>query len=447
MIELSVDGQPLQLAGFPVRESLLQVLREVGFKSVKEACAGGDCGACTIVLAEEGRYRAICACLFPWVRAAGREIWTASGIAPHPVQEALTRHGGSQCGFCSPGFVMRMFAGYYAGELGSPEALSGNLCRCTGYLGIREALWSLGSPDPADPWISHEGAKPYKGYSYSYQEERYFAPETLNEALELYTSFPEARLLSGGTDIFLELAQGEGPLTLIDLEGLGELKTWREDPAGLELGAGLTIRELQKGIGPEWSPLSQILARFALPQVNELATLGGNLLTASPKGDLIAPLLALDGEVKLVSVRGERRVALTDFLLGYRQTAIQSGEILVSVLLARPPEKSYAQGRKVAKRSRADLATLVTAFILREEESRIKWVRLAFGGAGPVAQRAFRTEELLISREFVREAIEPALVQLAEELAVWETPRGGRDYRIRLAQNLLGEFLEAVIGT
>lgn len=446
MIDLVIDGKPVQLEGFAVRESLLSVLREAGFKAVKEGCANGDCGACTVVLAEEGRYRAVCACLMPAVRAAGREIWSAAGIAPHPVQEALAHHGGSQCGFCSPGFAMRMFAAYYAGEIGNPEALSGNLCRCTGYLGIREAARSLGSPDPQDPWLTHMGAKPRKGYSYTYRDERYFAPATLNEARELYGLYPEARLLSGGTDIFLELAQGEGPLTLIDLEGLAELKTWREDADGLELGAGLTIRELQKGIGPEWAPLSQILARFALPQVNELATLGGNLLTASPKGDLMAPLLALDAELRLVSGSGERRIELADFLLGYRQTAIQKGEILVSVLLARPPEKRYAWGRKVAKRSRADLATLVTAFVLEREENRLRRVRLAFAGAGPVAGRALKTEALLAGREFTPESIAAALVQLAEELRVWETPRGGREYRLKLAQNLLAEFLEAALG-
>lgn len=446
MIDLIVDGKPVQLEGFTVRESLLAILREAGFKAVKEGCATGDCGACTVVLAEEGRYRAVCACLMPTVRAAGREIWSAAGIAPHPVQAALTHHGGSQCGFCSPGFAMRMFAAYYAGEITNPEALSGNLCRCTGYLGIREAAQSLGSPDPEDPWLTHTGAKPLKGYSYAHRDERYFAPATLDEALELYGLYPEARWLGGGTDLFLELNLQEGPLTLIDLEGLAELKTWREDSGGLELGAGLTIRELQRGIGPEWAPLSSILARFALPQVNELATLGGNLLTASPKGDLMAPLLALDAELRLVSAAGERRIELADFLLGYRQTAIQKGEILVSVWLPRPPEQRYAWGRKVAKRSRADLATLVTAFVLEREGHRLKGVRLAFGGAGPVAQRALQTEALLTGQEFTGDLIEAALVQLAQELAVWETARGGREYRIKLAQNLLAEFLEAALG-
>jgi xanthine dehydrogenase small subunit len=412
----------------------------------KEGCAEGDCGACTVAVLEDGAYKAVNSCLVLLPSVAGLEVWTADGIgssaAMHPVQTAMASAGGSQCGFCTPGFVMSLFAEYHRdGRVKFDEdSLTGNLCRCTGYRPILEAGEKLESPVPNDAF-EHRKAQRLEKASLEYAG--FHRPTTLKVALELRATHPKARLISGGTDVALEITTGFKTLPhLISLEAVPELLEWRESNGWLEIGAGVTLSRIESELRGQIPLLEQLMPWFASRQIRNRATLGGNIGTASPIGDAPVVLLALEAELVLSSTRGERVVALKDYFVGYRQTLLEPDEIIKTVRVpvgaqhAAPLQRMY----KIAKRGYDDISSIMVAFHFELEDDVIKTARLAYGGVAAIPTRAYATETELIGQPWTRATLERAKAVLGLEFKPISDARASAAYRQKIIVNLLEKF-------
>jgi xanthine dehydrogenase small subunit len=458
---LTINGAAARVAGVPPTTTLLQFLRAQGWTSVKEGCAEGDCGACTVAVVEAGpdggaQYRAVVSCLLLLPMAAGLEVWTAEGIAAggvlHPVQAAMVAHGGSQCGYCTPGFVMSLFAEHYRpeGDGAGDEALVGNLCRCTGYLPIRAAARSLGEPTPDDPFLARlhrpgPGAVPL---SYAAAGARFERPGRLDDAVDLLVEHPEARLVAGATDLGLEVSKHfRGFPVLIALDGVAELQEVRHDANGWEIGAGVTLSRLEEEVGGALPVLGRILELFASRQIRNRATVGGNLVSASPIGDLAPVLLALEAELCLAGPLGERRLPVDDFFTAYRQTALLQGELLVSVRIPDAPApgavRRLTRTYKVAKSPKADISTVAAAFVLHlDAAGTVLRARLGYGGVAPTPVLARGAQAALEGRAWDAAAVEAGRRALVEEFQPISDLRGSARYRRLVVANLLDRFFE-----
>lgn len=444
-VEFVLNGRAIRAEGFSAQTTLLDFLRSRGLTGAKEGCAEGECGACAVVAVQPrgdgSTYVPLNSCLLFLPMAAGHQIYTVEALAEGgplgPVQQAMVDFGGSQCGYCTPGFVMSMFAEQYRPGREGPcdiQALTGNLCRCTGYRPIRDAALSLG-PAPADKFRARldapapeVGPVNYDGFS---------RPKTLAECLALLAEHPEARLIAGGTDLVVEsnLRLRRFP-HLICLEGLDELRQLRNSEKQLEIGAALTLSEitLAPPVWHEW------LALFASPLIRNRATLGGNIATASPIGDGPPLLLALDAQVRIAGPHGLRTLPLNEFFLSYRQTALAPGELLVSIILPKP-FPALARFYKAAKRRMDDISTVAACFAIDlDAAGRVRRARLAFGGVAAVPLRATEAEDALLGAPWDLAAVERAQKILALTLHPIGDHRGSAAYRLALAQSLLAKF-------
>lgn len=466
-IRFTLNGRPVAATVTDPHTTLLEYVRSVGLVGAKEGCAEGECGACAVAMLarpDDGGapccWEAVNSCLVLLPAVHGREVWTVEGLAGgdglHPVQEALLRHGGSQCGYCTPGFVMSMFAEYYrpGRDAFDLDALGGNLCRCTGYRPIRDAARSLGMPRPDDPFAlrlqqraqanghgSPGKMKEGETAVLSREDTRFHRPGSLAELVELAAAYPDARLIAGGTDVVVErnVLRRRWP-RFISVEGVPELRTFRWGDDGVEIGAALPLAALEARIAGRLPLLEQLMPLFASRLIRNRATLGGNLATASPIGDGAPVLLALDAQVRIVSVKGERIVPLTSFFAGYRRTVLEPGEVLAAVRIPRP---FPALGRfyKVAKRERDDISTVAAAFALDVDDGgRVTRARLAYGGVAPTPVRAYEAEKALEGRVWDAAAMREA--QRLAEAAVdpISDHRGSAAYRRALVRNLIERF-------
>ena len=437
VLKLWVDGKE-QVAAVSPSKMLLDYLRASGHVAVKEGCAEGDCGACTVAVRGEGTFKAVNSCLVPLAAVAGHEVMTAVGLAQgalHPVQEALAKAGGSQCGFCTPGFVMSLFAAGYSGETGN-AVLEGNLCRCTGYRPIREAARSLNAA-PTDEFPEPKYSAPTH---YSALDEHYFQPTSLEEALSLLAAHPDAKLIAGGTDVGVELNKlGRHYPVLVALEHVPELRQLAETDAELTLGSALTLSELETQLGGRIPLLETMLQTFAARQIRNRATLGGNLATASPVGDLAPVLLACDAAVTLVSAEGERTLPLSEFFTGYRTTVQRPGELIHSVTVPKRVGQLEAV-YKVGKRGADDISTVAAAFSLGLLDGTVSSARLAYGGVAATPVRAFEVETFLRGKPWNARTASEAAVRLRSLFTPLSDLRGSAAYRRALVGNLFEKF-------
>ncbi len=337
--------------------------------------------------------------------AAGRN----GGCALHPVQQAMVEHFGSQCGYCTPGFIMSLFEGYYRKDLTTPgqldEQLCGNLCRCTGYRPIRDAARAaLAVREKNDRFLAElKGGKGRIGsVRYASGGEKFLRPVSLAKLFAAMQENPEARLIAGATELGLEITKKFRKFpVLISLEAVPELNEVSADASTWTIGAATNLTRLDDLLGAEYPELHEMLILFGSRQIRNRATLGGNLVTASPIGDSAPVLLALEASVILASATGERTLPLDQFFVSYRQTALAPGEILKAVLLPRFPEKERVVRRfyKVSKRREMDISTVAGAFVLRlDERNVITRARLAYGGVAAMPVRARATEQALEGR-------------------------------------------------
>jgi len=445
-----LNGQAVDLSGDDPTQSLLRWLRARHLTGTKEGCGDGDCGACTVVLREAdeaGGTRAVAvnSCLLPLGLLPGRDVLTvealAQGEALHPVQEALVEHAASQCGYCTPGIVMSLYAGHCGGEL-SDLTTEGNLCRCTGYRPIRAATHALRAQAP-QPVPLTLAAAPADAARLG----TFHSPTTLDQALALKVAQPEAAFIAGATDLGVNLSRGQTVApTLIALDRIAELRGIDIDDASVTIGAGVPLTRLERELAGLFPALDDLLPWFAARQVRNRATLGGNLGSASPIGDLAPVLLALDAHLELAGPEGRRRVALAEFFLDYRKTQRRSDEIIVSATLPRRADLAQA-GYKIAKRQTDDISIVAAAFALaRDAAGVVTHARLAFGGVAATPVRARGVEAALLGKPIDAAAVEACRIALRQAFTPLSDHRASADYRRALCGNLFARFARETLG-
>lgn len=444
-----LNGKRVALGRTDPTQSLLRWLNRHGLHGTKEGCGDGDCGACTVALVAtghdgKGTLQAVNSCLLPVGVLPGREVITvealADGDALHPVQQALVDCAGSQCGYCTPGFVMSLLCAAHAREL-DDEAIAGNLCRCTGYAPIRAAAAQLdaqGTPSDRFVAILAEPRAVEPGTALG----DFFSPTSVEAALALKATHPYAAWFAGGTDLGVELSRHKviAP-AFIALDRIRALQTLEIRDHVVRIGAGVPLERLRKDAHGIFPSLDTMLHWFAGRQVRNRATLGGNLGSASPIGDLLPVLLALDATIELAGPQGRRRLAAADFFVSYRKTARAADELVVAVDLPRRAGTIDAAA-KVAKRPTDDISLVAAAFALaRDDDGRVDHVRLAYGGVAAIPLRANATEEFLLGRTLDETTLGEAVAMLEREFTPLDDHRGSADYRRALCGQLFAKFV------
>ena len=448
-IQFQLNGRRVSAEGESPQTTLLDYLRDRGLTGAKEGCAEGECGACTVLMvAPEGAgsaYRPVNSCLMFLPMAAGHEIYTVEALASNgelaEAQRALAEGGGSQCGYCTPGFVMSLFAEQYRpGRAGpcDPHAMGGNLCRCTGYRPIRDAALSLGEA-PAGAFRDRLG-KPAPRLGPA-EWEGFSRPGSIAECVAILAKDPQARLIAGGTDLGVEASlKGRRWAHLVSVEAIEELREFSETAESVRIGAALPLADL----GLRWrgapEAFREWLELFASPTIRNRATLGGNLATASPIGDGAPLLLALDAVVHMAGPGGARTLPLASFFTGYRQTALGLGELITAIEI---PKSLPAALRfyKVAKRRLDDISTVAAGMAMElDGAGRVARARFAFGGVAAIPLLTVQAEEAVLGERWNEAAVERVQAVLGRTLRPISDHRGSAEYRLAIAQSLVEKF-------
>lgn len=440
-----VNGSARSLAAARPEDNALDWLRASGLTGAKEGCAEGECGACAVLLARPGtaaatEWTAVNACLVPAAALAGQEVVTAEGLGSaddlHPVQEELAVRGGSQCGFCTPGFACSMAAEYYRPGRTSFDhhALSGNLCRCTGYRPILDAAEALGTPAADDPLATRTTAPAPP--TTSGRAERWLRPASLDEALAALGE-PGAVAVAGSTDLGVEAnLRGSRPALRVAIDRLPELRSLAVGEDAVEIGAALTLTEVERLLAGRIPLLDAVFPQFASRLIRNAATIGGNLGTGSPIGDLPPALLALDAAVVLVSPAGEREVALADYFTGYR-TSVRAPDELIARVRVPLPLAGTTAFHKIAKRRFDDISSVALAFALEVSDGVITRAAIGLGGVAATPLRAIAAEDLLTGAAWTPAGVAPAAAELAATGTPIDDHRASAAYRrAMLAQAL-----------
>ncbi|GAA3796309.1 FAD binding domain-containing protein [Streptomyces coacervatus] len=446
---ITVNGKATPISPAAPHTTVLDFLRERGLTGTKEGCAEGECGACSVLVARPGVNKptdwvAVNACLVPAAALDGQEIITSEGIATvgepgqppalHPVQEEMAVRGGSQCGYCTPGFICSMAAEYYrpdrcAHAESDPDshqadstdhehgpngfdlhALSGNLCRCTGYRPIRDAAFAVGEPAEEDPLAQRREQAPPAPVAteYARDDSTFLRKSTLAETLQLLRERPDAVVVAGSTDYGVEVnirSRREGCVVAIDR--LPELRELRVESDHIEIGAALTLTEIERRLDGSVPLLAELFPQFASRLIRNSGTLGGNLGTGSPIGDSPPVLLALEASLVLADVDGERVVPLAEYFTGYRQSVRRPGELIRAVRIPLPLSP-VAAFHKIAKRRFDDISSVAVAFALDIEDGIVRKARIGLGGVAATPIRALPTEAALEGKPWTAETVEAA---------------------------------------
>jgi xanthine dehydrogenase small subunit len=459
-----VNGQPAPIDDLPTHTTALDFLRDRGLTGCKEGCAEGECGACSMLVARPGidsatEWTAINACLIPAASLDGQEVITAEGLgtadALHPVQYEMAVRGGSQCGYCTPGFVCSMAAEYYRpgrAPTGDEEpahehgpngfdlhALSGNLCRCTGYRPIRDAAYALETPPDADPFAARRTAPaPAPRRTRLNTGGREFVrPADHTETLQLLRERPDAVLVAGSTDWGVEVnLRGRRAEYVVAIDRLPELRGLARTDEHIEIGAALTLSEIERQLDGSVPVLAALFPQFASRLIRNGATLGGNLGTGSPIGDSPPVLLALDADIVLADADGERVVALADYFTGYRKSVRRADELIRAVRIPLPLAGLTAF-HKIAKRRFDDISSVAVGFAFDVQDGVVRMARIGLGGVAATPIRGREAEALLEGQPWSADVVE----QAAERLATAGTPIDDQRASSRYRAAMLGQSL------
>lgn len=478
--ELTVNGTVRSFDG-PPHTNALDFLRGQGLTAAKEGCAEGECGACAILVArpdESGgtRWTSINSCLLPAAALEGGEVVTAEGLADggavHPVQEEMAVRGGSQCGYCTPGFISSMAAEYYRPERGTDaehtdaddhhcgpngfdlHSLSGNLCRCTGYRPIRDAAFALGQPSETDALAARRTDPAPTPVATDYRRAdtatgrigRYRRPATLAEAAEILVSEPDTTVVAGATDWGVEVnIKGARGANVLAVDRLEELRGIRRTDDHIELGAAHTLSELERELAGGIPLLGKLFPQFASRLIRNAATIGGNLGTGSPIGDTPPALLALEAELVLTSVRGDRVVALADYFTGYRQTVRADDELITAIRIPLPlsPLTSF---QKIAKRRFDDISSVAIGYAVDVTDGIVTKARIGLGGVAATPLRARSTEAAIEGRPWTLQTVHAAAEILAAEGTPMDDHRASAKYRTAMLRSSLERFFAEQLG-
>jgi xanthine dehydrogenase small subunit len=445
--------------------TLLQHLREdLHCTGTKEGCAEGDCGACTVMIGElsEGglALKSVNACIQFLPALDGKAVFTVEDLkaddgALHPVQQAMVDCHGSQCGFCTPGFVMSLWSLYLAQENGAAslsrsqinDALSGNLCRCTGYKPIIAAAQQMGTLPRVDfdraPVVDALlGIRREHQFEYAAAGQRFFAPRTIAELTALRSTFPAATLLAGSTDVGLWVTKQMRELgDIIYLGQVAALNTITTANGQLLIGAGVNLNDAYAAACSHYpTELTEMWQRFASLPIRNVGTLGGNVANGSPIGDSMPWLIALGSSVVLRAASGQRVLPLEDFYLGYQKKDMRADEFVEAVQIPLPVAGRHFRTYKLAKRFDQDISAVCAAFSITLNDGIVSDARIAFGGMAATPKRGSHAEAALNGRSWSEATLQVAMVALAQDFTPLSDMRASGAYRMKTAQNLLRRF-------
>ena len=445
-------------------ETLLNYVRTNLKKTgTKEGCAEGGCGACTVVLGDlknnKINYNAVNSCIIFLPTLQGKQLILVEDLVSknnslHPVQEAMVNYHGSQCGFCTPGFVMSLFSMFknysrFNDNL-IKDSISGNLCRCTGYKPIVKAAKSLNNKNKTDKFtknkqnvikllkkINNKSIVIYK------KGKKYFAPRYVQELKKILKKNINSHLLSGGTDLSLTVTKERNDIdSMIYMNSINELNYIKNNNKYIEVGATTPLAKFENYIQKYYSDFNSILKRYGSVQIRNVATIAGNIATASPIGDTLPLLLTLDAKVVLKSIKKTKVVSLNNFFVGYRKTRLKKGQFIESVRIPLFP-KNIFKCYKISKRFDDDISSVCASFNLKLINKKIKNIKIAYGGMAPIPKRAKYCEMVLLNSPITEQVIEKAKEALEQDFKPISDMRASGKYRMTVAKSLLKKcFLE-----
>tara|TARA_B110000046_G_scaffold4963_1_gene5288 strand:+ start:2190 stop:3668 length:1479 start_codon:yes stop_codon:yes gene_type:complete len=466
---LNQNSTPTDLGAINPNTTVLEWLRDNQLVGTKEGCGSGDCGACTAVIGEivtnnkssKVEYKSINTCMALAYGLVGKHLVTVEGLAEegklHPSQKAMVLENGSQCGFCTPGFVMSLFALYQnknSVDLHQiNEALSGNLCRCTGYKPIIAAAFSMfneKSDEPLDYYkknqknitkILGELNNP-KHISLSYKKSnktiKYDAPSTINELSNVLINSTSANIIAAGTDLSLEITQSMKEFShIVSVNQVIELKEIKDNAKELEIGAAVSYEDAASSLISNWPDLGPFLQRFASLPIKNWATIGGNIANASPIGDMPPVLIALDAKLKLRKGPVSRTINLEDFFITYKKTVIQQGEFIESIIIPKPNENQRLITHKMSKRYEDDISAVCMAINITSTNNKPESFKIAFGGMSGIPQRSNILENFLLKNWQEDNIAALSYKVLKEEFSPFTDVRATSEYRLQVSANLI----------
>ncbi|MDA0705108.1 MAG: xanthine dehydrogenase small subunit [Proteobacteria bacterium] len=460
-VKFVLDGEIIELKDVDPTRTVLQYLREYLRRTgTKEGCAEGDCGACTVVIAELNRdsdgvqLKAINSCIQFLPTLHGKQLITVESLKQknaglHPVQRAMVDCHGSQCGFCTPGFVMSLFALYQNNAAPSrveiDDALAGNLCRCTGYRPIIAAANTMYELPRAGTEPLHEALlaklEADDALHIEYGTRKFFAPTSGKELAALLTEHPKATLLAGGTDVGLWVTKQHRVLDTVIYTGrVAELRRLSANRTHIEIGAAVTLADAMDVIVEHYPALDELFRRFASPPIRNAGTLGGNIANGSPIGDSMPALMVAGTTLTLMSVDGVREVALDAFYIDYQVKDLKPGEFIALIRIPLPAKNVILHSHKLSKRFDQDISAVCSAYRLELDGQRVASFAMACGGMAATIRRASHCEAALNGQPWNAASIEKAMLALADDFAPISDMRASADYRLRAAQNLLRRF-------
>jgi xanthine dehydrogenase small subunit len=458
-IAFLLNGTPMRVAGEPPTRTLLDWLRDTRhLTGTKEGCNEGDCGACTVMVTDASGVRALNACILFLPQLHGKAVRTVEGIAApdgrlHPVQQAMIDHHGSQCGFCTPGFVVSMAVAHLQGRTDHDDVLAGNLCRCTGYAPIiRAAEAAEAAPKPdwmpeTAPGFSFDqissGGSPQDGGADSPPAP--VLPQTTDELARWYAANPGATLIAGATDVGLWVTKDLRDLTPVAfLSGIAELRQIDRQGDDLRIGAGVTISDLLAAITPLHPDFAELLRRYASVQVRNAATIGGNIANGSPIGDGPPALIALGARLHLRHGEVRREMPLEDFFLEYRKQDRRPGELVEAVTI--PAKAPALRCYKLSKRFDQDISAVCGCFNVTVTDGVVSAARIAFGGMAGVPKRAAAVESALIGKALTLDTARALKPLFAQDFTPLSDMRASAAYRLETAANMLVRYAADLAG-
>lgn len=445
-IEFLLNGEAVTVEGNSPTRTLLDYLREeCGLTGTKEGCNEGDCGACSIMITDDDGTKALNACILFLPQLHGKSVRTVEGLAApdgtlHPVQSEMIENHGSQCGFCTPGFIMSMAAAHQNGETNHDDVMAGNLCRCTGYVPIIRA--ARAAEKFAKPKHLQINKLPV---TKTIQSERVFVPKTSDELADWYIGNPDATLIGGATDVGLWVNKDLCDLSSVAFIGqIDDLRGIEISDSGMAIGASVTLSQLHKAVAKKYASLGELVRRYGSTQVRNAATIGGNIANGSPIGDSPPALIALGAQLYLRRGDDFRNMALEDYFIDYGKQDRKIGEFIIGVAI--PEQPNNLKCYKITKRFDQDISTLCGCFNITRHSGKITSARIAFGGMAETPKRATSVETALIGKPWTQDTITAAVTKFSTDYQPISDVRASAAYRAQTAQNLLQRYFDETFG-
>ena len=456
-LQFTLNGEMRQVSSVAPTMTVLDYLREYAeLTGTKEGCAEGDCGACTIVLAEnvDGKpsYQAVNACLLMVPQLDGKHVITVEGLSDtdellDPVQGAMVKTDRTQCGFCTPGFIMALYALRQSDEEASdgviPDALAGNLCRCTGYRPIVEAAREACASAPDNTVLEALSASS----EYFEGDQSFYAPTSIAEMADVFAANPEANLLGGGTDLgILVSKEREALATVIHTAHVAELLEIEETDKDITFGAAVTYTEALPFIERLYPSFATMITRIGSRQIRNVGTIGGNVGNASPIGDTPPCLIALDATLALYSKAGERELPIEEFFLDYRKTDLKQGEFIKAIRIPKLSENQEFRTYKISKRYDQDISAVIGAYRIELDGEKVAGARIAYGGMAATPKRGVACEAALIGNSWDLATAMTMLSVVQEDYQPISDHRATKEYRLQVAGNLFQRLYQDLAG-